>query len=411
MPQPAMRRRITLALLAPALLLLAACGSDEAAQRSLFSASPTVEPASNDERDRWGYDPMVATGESDIPVFYQALPTGYIIEAWGTGLTMPTGMDFTPDGRLLIAEQPGRIRVMVDGRLLPEPFYVQEDDLYYPPETPEQLLEFGVLSVAVDPEYASNGYVYFVYTADNPRRTILARVTDRDGKGADYTELASFDAAPPQWHVGGQMEFAPDGTIFLTVGEHQLTELVQQLDNPFGKILRINKDGTAPSDNPFVDVPGADPRIYAYGLRNANGLSLDPATGRLFTVENGKEGQDAVLEIKAGANYGWPGYDENGPLLEMEPPLKFYHTGIAPAGVEFYSHDRIAPLTGQLLFCQFKWGGALHAMSFQQDGSVFLDTIVTPGCRNAVVTGPEGFIYLLEYLRGTIYRIATDERE
>ena len=355
---------------------------------------------------RWGYHPGRETGQRDPPPQFAPLPSGYRIETYATGLVQPTSLAFTPDGRLLIAEQRGAIRVVEDGRLQVEPFYTTA--AYYP-AAEEGIIELGLVGIAVDPNFEENGYVYAYYTTEEPeRRTVLARVRDADGVGTDLEEILSLDAAPICCHIAGSLRFAGDGTLFVTVGDHQLETEAQNRASPFGAILRINPDGSVPPDNPLVGDELADPRVYAYGLRNAFDIAIEPFSGRIFATENGFLGQDAVVEIKPGANYGWPGYELSQPLDEIEPPLLFYNDAIGPSGMEFYLSDSLPVLTGSLLFCQFHRGGALHAVTFDLDGSVALDTIIALGCTSDVLTGPDGFIYFLEYVSGVVYRIAAD---
>ena len=355
---------------------------------------------------RWGYHPGRETGRRDPPPQFAPLPAGYRIETYATGLVQPTSLAFTPDGRLLVAEQRGTIRVVEDGRPQVEPFYT--GDVFYP-AVEEGIIELGLVGITVDPDFEENGYVYAYYTTEEPeRRTVLARVRDADGVGTDLEEILSLDAAPNCCHIAGSLRFAGDGTLFVTVGDHQLETEAQNPGSPFGAILRINPDGSVPPDNPLVGDELADPRVYAYGLRNPFDIAIDPLSGRIFATENGFLGQDAVVEIKPGANYGWPGYDLSQPLDEMEPPLIFYNDALGPAGMEFYLSDTLPVLTGSLLFCQFHRGGALHAVTFNLDGSVALDTIIALGCTSDVLTGPDGFIYFLDYVSGVVYRIAAD---
>lgn len=408
-------RRLWLSIaLAAGLLLLGSCtsGSNGTPPTPPPSPSPAplafLTPATQSEGlNRWGYDTRKATGQRDRPAYYTALPAGYRLETVVAGLRRPTSLAFTPDGRLLVTEQPGAIRVVEDGRLQPEPYYVP--DVFFP-DSEDQIIEFGLVGITVDPDFEQNGYVYAYYSTQHPeRRTVLARIRDADGQGTDLEEILSLKAAPGCCHIAGSLRFAPDGTLFVTVGDHQMETESQNRGSPFGSILRINRDGSAPPDNPFVDDEEADPRVYAYGLRNPFDLAIDPVSGRMFATENGWLGQDAIIEVKPGANYGWPGIYLDVPLDQIEPPLLFYHEPIGPSGMELYQADALPALTGALLFCQFNRGGALHAVTFYPDGSVATDAIIALGCRSDVMTGPDGFIYFLDYVGGVLYRIAAEE--
>ena len=184
----------------------------------------------------------------------------------------------------------------------------------------------------------------------------------------------------------------------------------QNIAGPYGGVLRINPDGSVPAGNPFAGDPDADARRYAYGLRNPFDIAIDAQTGRIFATENGYVGQDAIIELKAGANYGWPGSELAVPLAQVEPPLLFYHQTIGPSGMEFYRGSALPWLDGSLLFCQFHRGGALHRVTFNEDGSVGDDAIIGTGCTSDVLTGSDGFVYYADYLSGTVYRIARGER-
>ncbi|MDP3768049.1 MAG: PQQ-dependent sugar dehydrogenase, partial [Dehalococcoidia bacterium] len=202
-------------------LLLGACGSGSADEREVLSA--TAEPAtatvvipetlpSGEEPSRWGYHPGRETGERDPPPTFSALPAGYLIETFAAGLKQPTSMAFTPDGRLLVAEQGGAVRVVENGILQPNPFFTAPVFL---PEAENEIVELGLVGIAVDPDFERNGYVYVYYTTDQPaRRTVLGRLQDVGGQGKKLEEVLSLDAAPKCCHIAGSLRFAPDGTLF-----------------------------------------------------------------------------------------------------------------------------------------------------------------------------------------------------
>lgn len=402
--------RLCLALaLAASVLFLASCATGSRGAPATPSPSLRPSPAptvaeSNSAPIRWGYDPTKGTGQRDPGPRFMALPPGYRIETVVSRLRRPTSIAFTPDGRLLVAQQSGAIRVVEDGRLRREPWYVVDA---YIPVSEQWFAELGLVGITVDPEFEENGYVYVYYTTKEPeRRTVLARIRDEKGRGVDLEEIFSLEAAPECCHIAGSLRFAPDGSLFVMVGDHQLETEAQNVGSPFGAALRIDREGSARRDNPFVNRRGADARVYAYGLRNAYDIAIDPATGRMFATENGFAGQDAIIELKAGANYGWPGYELAVPLAQVEPPLIFYHDPIGPSGAEFYRDEALPALSGSLLFCQFHQGGALHAVTFHPDGTVAQDSIIAPGCTSDVLTGPNGFVYFVDYVGGVVYRIA-----
>ena len=352
-------------------LLLVACGAGSGASVETPSAGvdePTTAPTqAAGEPTRWGYHPGRATGGRDPSPTFAALPAGYSIDTFVTGLEQPTSLAFTPDGRLLIAEQRGAIRVVEDGRLRPEPFFTAD---VFSPDASDKIVELGLVGITADPAFEENGYVYIYYTAAQPQqRTVLARLRDETGHGTELTEIFSLDAKPECCHIAGSLRFAPDGTLFVTVGDHQLEAEAQNRGSAYGTILRINPDGSAPADNPFAGEAAADARVYAYGLRNPFDLAIDPVSGRIYATENGFIGQDAIIEIVPGANYGWPGSGLDVPLAEIAQPLIFYHQSLGPAGAEFYSGDALPVHTGSLLFCPFPGGRPLHPVPFNADCS------------------------------------------
>ncbi|MGB2695051.1 MAG: PQQ-dependent sugar dehydrogenase [Dehalococcoidia bacterium] len=401
-------------------LLLASCSSDSSGgsesevlratlppfPEAIPTPSPTNLPATpGDTPLRWGYDPSKFTGERDGATQFTGLPPGYSIETYVTGLQQPTGIAFLPDGRMLVAEQKGSIRLVDEGRLLPKPFH---RIAVHSPDPGDKVVELGLVGLTVDPNFKDNGYIYAYYSASKPKRhTALARIRVEDDKVIDEWEILEINEAPSCCHISGSMRFAPDGTLFVTVGDHQKERESQDKSNVLGSILRINRDGTVPKNNPFVHEDNTDPRIYAYGLRNPFDIAIDPKTGRMFATENGFSGQDAIIEVHPRANYGWPGYNLDVPYDQVEPPLLFYHAPTGPAGIEYYRGKALPAFEGTLLFCQFHRGGALHLIKAQPDGDV-RDTILATGCTSDVLTGPDGLIYFTDYVTGTIFRITRD---
>ncbi len=354
---------------------------------------PTPEPTHAD-RQRWGHDPMLPTGLDDPPWVFRTLPEGYRRESVTGGLSMPTQMAATPDGRMFIAEQLGAVRIVEDDRLLDEPFITI--DVFTPPNVDEE----GLVGIAIDPQFEQTHFVYLYYTADNPRRTVIARVRDEDNRGVGLEEIYSWEAASPCCHVGGGMKFAPDGKLIVGVGDHTSPDQAQDPSNVFGSVIRLNRDGSVPADNPFGGP------VYAYGLRNPYDVAIDPATGRIFAGENGLWGQDGAVEITEGANYGWPGTGLRVPPEQVKQPLTFYNEVVGMAGMEFYSSDALSDFKGKLYYCQFHVGGAIHELTFGITGEFVQERIIAAGCETDITTGADGFLYFLNYQHGVLYRIA-----
>ncbi len=400
------------ALLLGSMLLFGACATPSkgapatpllatSAPPGSLAGTPTVAPGAP---SRWGFDPSKPSTFFDGPATYERLPVGYKIDTAVSGLEQPTAIAFEPDGTMLVAQQSGAIRVVKDGVLQPDPLVTVNS---FTPITPEGFSELGLDGLTVDPDFSENGYIYAYYSTKDPDyRTVLARITVAGGQAVDLQEILSLSVAQPCCHIAGSLRFAPDGTLFVMVGDHQREAAAQDVGSPLGKVLRINRDGSPAADNPFTNDPAADPRVYAYGLRNPYDIGIDPFTGRIFSTENGWLGQDAILSIRPGANYGWPGYSLSVPLDQVAAPMLFYNHAIGPSGMEFYRGAALPDFDGVLFFCQFHEGGALHAVRFDVNGTAVSDNIISTGCTSDVLSGPDGFLYFVDYLSGVVYRIS-----
>ncbi|MGB2695052.1 MAG: PQQ-dependent sugar dehydrogenase [Dehalococcoidia bacterium] len=411
---PVIRRRaaaIGVAVVIALVVLIAACGGGEEAPAPTATPSIVPTPTSTPEptptlapgqRRRWGFDPLKPTGLTDPQIPFDPLPRDYDVERILTGLDRPTQLAIAPDGTIYIAEQPGTVRVVRGGHLDPDPFISLE---VYLPDLPEQV-ELGLTGIALDPHFEDNGYVYLYYTEAEPRQTTITRARALPDGTVEVTPILSWPGAPECCHVSGGMRFLPDGTLLVGVGDHEDPASAQNPAKLTGSILRINFDGSAPPDNPFSGgEDGADAHVFAYGLRNPYDSAFDPATGRIFAGENGFFGQDGIIQVLPGANYGWPGSRLHVPESEVQPPLTFYHQYAGLAGMEFYSSDVLGELTGSLLFCRFH-GGTLNQLTFRPDGSVAQERSRARNCTSDVTTGPDGFVYYLDYVEGSLYRIS-----
>jgi aldose sugar dehydrogenase len=280
------------------------------------------------------------------------------VETFARGLDRPWGLAFLPDGRLLVTEKPGRMRVVSrDGQLspplqgVPKVFAVSQG---------------GLLDVALDRQFAQNGTIYFCYAEpdDGGGRTSLARARlvaegqpRLDGVTVIFRQQGPLSRGI---HWGCRIVQMPDGNLFLTMGDHgTYRDEAQNLGNHLGKIVRIRPDGSAPPDNPFVNRPGALPEIWSYGHRNAQGAAVNPASGKLWEHEHGARGGDEVNIPEAGKNYGWPvityGVDYSGAKIGsgtrkegMEQPLHYWDPSIAPSGMAFYTGELFPAWKGNL---------------------------------------------------------------
>jgi glucose/arabinose dehydrogenase len=281
-----------------------------------------------------------------------------VVQTIAKGLDHPWAIAFLPDGRMLVTERPGRMRIVAkDGGLSPALSGV-----------PKVFAagQGGLLDVALDRGFAQNRTIYFCYAepVDGRARTALARarLSDEATPRLDAVEVIFRQAGPLSSanHFGCRIVQTPDDNLFLTLGEHFTTrDQAQNLGNDLGKIIRIRPDGSVPPENPFAGKAGAKPEIWSYGHRNPQGLALHPATGKLWEHEHGPRGGDEVNIIEKGKNYGWPvigyGIDYSGAKIHesthkpgMEQPLRYWVPSIAPSGMAFSTGDLFAAWRGNL---------------------------------------------------------------
>ena len=311
-----------------------------------------------------------------------------LVEVIAEDLFTPWGMDFAPDGRMFFTERPGRIRIVKDGRLIREPWITLDD------VSPK--LASGLLGLAVHPQFAENRFIYVAYThlkPDGDVRDRLVRLREQpDGKGTLDRVLLEHGLPDGKQHYGGCVKFGPDGKLYWTTGDLQQPAISQNLSHWAGKILRLNPDGTIPSDNPFPGSP-----IYSYGHRNPQGLAWQPGTGRLYAVEHGSAHRDELNYIQAGKNYGWPEIEGDKTRPGMISPAM--HSGDdetwAPGSATFVTQGS---LKGSMLFTGLHSESLYRvALSPTDPGKVVgLERLLAKeyGRLRALAEGPDGAIYL-----------------
>ena len=286
-----------------------------------------------------------------------------------SGLQNPWGLAFLPDGRMLVTERPGRMRIVTPDGKLGEP-------LQGLPKV-ETGGQGGLLDVAIDPNFSANATVYWSFSEADPEggrgnSTAVARgrlEADRlSGVQVIFRQAPKFASSA---HFGSRLVFARDGRLFVTLGDRfARRDDAQLLGNHHGKVVRIESDGKVPADNPFVGKPGALPEIWSYGHRNVQGAAIHPATGELWITEHGPQGGDELNVSEAGRNYGWPvitygaEYGSGAKIGEgtakagMEQPLTYWVPSIATSGLAFLTSERypgwkgnafIGGLRGQML--------------------------------------------------------------
>jgi glucose/arabinose dehydrogenase len=340
------------------------------------------------------------------------------VETFAEGLVHPWGLQFLPDGRLIVTERPGRIRIVgKDGRLSA------------PVKGVPQVLasgQGGLLDIALGPDFAASGLVYFAYSdpRDGRNGTSVARarlVMEEDGgRLADLKVIFRQEpGASGAMHYGSRLAFARDGKLFVTLGERfHSRDRAQDLTYHFGKVVRINADGSVPADNPFVGKGNARPEIWSYGHRNPQSAAIHPATGKLWTVEHGARGGDEVNIPEAGKNYGWPvityGRDytfmkigEGTAKAGMEQPVYYWDPSIAPSGAAFYTGNLFPEWRGNL-FVGALAGQALHRLVLDGEKVVGEEVLLKDlGERiRDVRNGPDGALWLLtDHPDGRVLRV------
>jgi glucose/arabinose dehydrogenase len=324
------------------------------------------------------------------------------VEPVSPRLDHPWGLAFLPDGRMLVTERSGRLRLLgTDGRL--------SEPLGGVPEVYARG-QGGLLDVALDPRFAENRLVYLSYSepGDGGAGTAVAR--GRLGEGGLEDVRVVYRQQPKAGggiHFGSRLVFARDGTLFVTQGDRNAKQPAQDLQSHIGKVVRINPDGSVPRDNPFIGRSGVRPEIWSYGHRNAQGAALHPATGKLWTIEHGARGGDEINIVEAGKNYGWPvityGVDYSGAKIGegthrqgMEQPIFYWDPSIAPSGAVFYTGDKFPGWRGNLFTGALK-DQLLSRLVLDGEKVVREERILKELQQRIrdVRQGPDGFLYLL----------------
>ncbi len=322
------------------------------------------------------------------------------VEAVAVGLEHPWGLTFLPDGRMLVTERPGRLRIVTPEGELSDPVSGVPDVF--------SRGQGGLLDVALDPDFTSNRLVYLTYAEPGEVGASTAAARGRlDGNTLQDVEVI-FRQEPKMSggaHFGSRLAFAPDGTLFITTGDRFQFEPAQDLTNHIGKLIRIHPDGSIPDGNPFVGEEGAQPEIWSYGHRNIQGAAIHPESGALWIHEHGPRGGDEINIVEAGRNYGWPlvswgrhydGRDIPDPPTrpDLARAIHQWTPSIAPSGMIFYTGELFPEWQGDLLV-----GGLVSRSLFRlnQDGrsAAEEERIGMESRVRDVAQGPEGAVYLL----------------
>ncbi len=331
------------------------------------------------------------------------------------GLERPWGLAFLPDGRMLVTERPGSLRLVSQEGALSPP-------LEGVPEV-QASGQGGLLDVALDPDFADNGLIYLSYAEPGAggAGTAVAR-TRLDLEENRLSDLEVIFRQEPKTgggrHFGSRLAFAPDGRLFITIGERGERDRTQDFTINRGQVIRINPDGSIPEDNPFVGRTGYRPEVWSYGHRNPQGAAIHPESGKLWVHEHGARGGDEINVPEAGKNYGWPviaygrhyigGQIGVGTHKEgLEQPIYYWDPSIAPSGMAFYTGDRFPDWQDNLFVGALK---SRHLSRLELDGeSVVREERLLEALDQRirdVRQGPDGYIYVLTGSRnGSILRL------
>jgi glucose/arabinose dehydrogenase len=335
----------------------------------------------------------------------------YKTEQVVSGLDIPWGMAFLPDGSLLITEINGKLIHFKNGK---------KKEIKNVPEVYARG-QGGFLDVELHPDYTKNGWIYFTYSASTGQgeggNTALMRAKLKNGALADKQVLykGSPNTTKP-YHFGSRIVFDNEGYVYFGIGDrgdHFVNP--QDITKDGGKIYRLKDDGTIPADNPFVDQAGAKTAIYSYGHRNPQGMTKHPVTGDIWENEHGPQGGDEINIIRKGINYGWPvisyGINYDNTILTdktempgMEQPFYYYVPSIAPSGMAFIDSDKYGDWKGNLLIGSLKYQ-YLERLILADNKVIYREKLMPDiGRVRNVIMGPDGYIYVAVESKG-IFKI------
>ncbi|MBD2755939.1 PQQ-dependent sugar dehydrogenase [Spirosoma validum] len=345
----------------------------------------------------------------------QTYPPGFSQVLVSNGLNSPTSMAFAPDGRIFVTEQDGKVRIIKNGSLLPTPFVIVPNTY--------QNGESGLNGIALDPDFANNGYVYVYHTfIDPPFWTFhnrISRFTAAGDIAIAESETAILDLDPVyqvNQHNGGALNFGPDGKLYIAVGDSRHPGFGQSLDTYMGKILRVNPDGSVPSGNPFTIGSEQRKRIWAYGLRNPFTFDIQPGTGRIFVNDVGESTWEEINDATSGGlNFGWSNVEGNSTNSVYTNPIYTYghnsnanEWGCAITGGAFFNPNTTtypAIYSGQYFYMDFCSNeiSTLNLSGPTVTRSIFASFL--PSHLTSLEVGPDGNLYFFSRDFGSLYKI------
>ncbi|PIX08872.1 MAG: hypothetical protein COZ75_09830 [Flavobacteriaceae bacterium CG_4_8_14_3_um_filter_34_10] len=336
----------------------------------------------------------------DIPI--QEEVRNYSIKTFVSGISIPWGMAWLPDGSMLITEKSSDLIHFINGEKLN--ITTTFHDLYIRGQG-------GLLDIEVHPNYLENGWIYISYASNEGEgdggntKLIRAKL-----EGNTLTQVETLYKATPNTtsgiHFGSRIVFDKDGYVYLTIGDRgNNEENPQDIHRDGGKVYRLQEDGSIPKDNPFISVAGAKTALFSYGHRNLQGMTIHPSTGKIWTHEHGPKGGDEINILKKGANYGWPeityGLNYDGTVITeeterkgMENPIYYWLPSIAPSGMAFVTGDKFPDWKGDLLVGSLKFQ-YLELVKLDGNKVIARQKIATDiGRVRNVKIGPDGYIYI-----------------
>ena len=375
------------------LLFSAACGD-------ATNAEQAVAPGALPPGGGGGDNSLQKTQQPAAPEGQQALT----VETLAEGLSVPWSITFLPDGDMLVTERPGRVRLIRDGVLAPDPVAGVPEVLAYN--------QGGLFDVMPHPDFSANRVIFLAYAhgTEGANTLRIARAKFVDDEIIDLQPI--YDATPLRdtgHHYGGRIVWGPDGKLYISSGEaSRYKEKAQDMSTSYGAVIRINEDGSIPDDNPdFGD--GALPELFSKGHRNPQGFAYDAERGIFWENEHGPRGGDEINIIRGGANYGWPaasyGIDYNGALITpfteyegTEQPFHYWTPSIAPSGLAVYRGEMFEGWDGDLLVGAMA-GAALHRLILEGEEVVGQERYLLGERIRDVRVGPDGAIYVASEAR------------
>ncbi len=330
------------------------------------------------------------------------------VETVVTNLEVPWSMVWAPDGRMFFTERPGRVRVYEKGQLVAAPLLTISDV--------EESGESGLMSMALHPDFASNRWIYLAYTFSAGGQRVRVVRYRETANGLTERTVIIDDIPAARFHAGCRIRFGPDLKLYITTGDATDRSLAQRLDSLAGKTLRVNDDGTIPSDNPFVGQGNARGEIWSIGQRNAQGLDWQPGTNLMFQTEHGPsgfdgpEGGDEVNIVEKGKNYGWPVVHHEQARPGMESPLLLYTPACAPASAAFYRGSQFPQFKENFFFGCLR-GVRLIRVVLEGRRVVSQEDLLsgTYGRIRDVAEGPDGSLYFSTSNRDSRGRPASND--